>query len=111
MAATVKVVSDTEFMNEFKRRANDDFWKTVDCIQTCIKAKTGIGFPIFINFYAPVNPKEPQKEVDYSEFKTMPEDYELIKSEEDEMFCYKQCLKMAYYISKVYNQVSPLIPG
>ena len=49
--------------------------------------------------------------MDYSEFKTMPEDYELIKSEEDEMFCYKQCLKMAYYISKVYNQVRPLIPG
>jgi hypothetical protein len=29
---TVKVVRDTEFINEFRRRANDDFWKTIDCI-------------------------------------------------------------------------------
>jgi len=28
----VKVVKDTEFINEFRRRANDEFWRTVDCI-------------------------------------------------------------------------------
>jgi hypothetical protein len=28
----VKVVRDTEFINEFRRRANDDFWKTIECI-------------------------------------------------------------------------------
>ena len=28
----VKVVHDTEFINEFRRRANDDFWKTLTCI-------------------------------------------------------------------------------
>jgi len=29
---SVKVVKDTEFINEFKRRANNDFWKGVNCI-------------------------------------------------------------------------------
>jgi len=28
----VKVVRDTEFINEFRRRANDSFWHTVNCI-------------------------------------------------------------------------------
>jgi hypothetical protein len=52
---TVKVVRDTEFINEFRRRANDDFWKQLNCIQTCVKAKTGIGHPIFLHFLAPLN--------------------------------------------------------
>jgi hypothetical protein len=29
---TVKVVRDTEFINEFRRRANNDFWKQLNCI-------------------------------------------------------------------------------
>ncbi|CDW81558.1 UNKNOWN [Stylonychia lemnae] len=100
----VKVVKDTEFINEFRRRANDEFWRTVDCIQTSIKAKTGIGIPIFVNFLAPINEQDPSKEIDYSHFKVMQEDFELLKNEEDEQFCYKQCLKIAYYVSKVYNK-------
>ena len=33
----------------------------------------------------------------------MLDDQELLKQEEDELYCYKQCLKIAYYIAKVYN--------
>jgi hypothetical protein len=36
----------------------------------------------------------------------MPEDAELIRQEEDELYAYKQCLKIAYYVSKVHNYVS-----
>ena len=35
----------------------------------------------------------------------MAEDLDLLKQEEDELYCYKQCLKIAYYIAKVYNYV------
>jgi len=99
----VRVVQDTEFINEFRRRANDDFWRTLDCVQTTVKSKTGIGHPIFIQFYAPINEKEPTKDIDFSSYKTMLDDQELMKQEEDELYCYKQCLKIAYYIAKVYN--------
>jgi hypothetical protein len=55
----VKVVRETEFINEFRRRANDDYWKLVNCIQTCVKAKTGVGSPVFLHFVAPINESEP----------------------------------------------------
>lgn len=61
-------------MNEFRRRANDDFWKTVDCIQTSVKSKTGIGHPVFLQFYAPINEKLPTLDIDYSAFKSMADD-------------------------------------
>jgi hypothetical protein len=28
----IKVVSDTEFINDFKKRESSDFWKTIDCV-------------------------------------------------------------------------------
>mmetsp|Transcript_36979 Transcript_36979/g.35688 ORF Transcript_36979/g.35688 Transcript_36979/m.35688 type:complete len:112 (+) Transcript_36979:581-916(+) len=51
----VQVVNDTGFMNTFHRRANDDYWKSVRCIQTNIKSKIGCGKPIIIKFYAPID--------------------------------------------------------
>lgn len=106
----VKVVRDTEFINEFRRRANDNFWNQVTCIQTAVKAKTGIGHPVFISFYAPINEESPSDEIDFSEFKNMPGDKELLLSNEDETFVNKQCLKIAYYVAKVYNYVPILTP-
>ena len=49
----VKVVRDTEFINEFKRRANDPYWDTLDCIQTSVKARTGLGKPLFVHYVGP----------------------------------------------------------
>lgn len=43
------------------------------------------------------------KDIDYSGFKTMADDADLIRQEEDELYAYKQCLKIAYYVSKVHN--------
>jgi hypothetical protein len=49
----VKVVSEIEFINEFKRRANDPFWASVQYIQTTIKSRIGLGKPYIFTFNAP----------------------------------------------------------
>jgi hypothetical protein len=54
-----------------------------------VKAKTGIGHPIFLKFYAPIDEKKPQNEINYSSFKTLPSDLELLKSGYDEQYAYK----------------------
>lgn len=88
----MKVVKDTEFINEFKRRANDSEWCTFNCIQTVIKAKT-IGIPIYIQFYAPINETSPWKEIEFGvHARAMPDDLELLKSgtpEDDEVYAQK----------------------
>lgn len=85
----VKVVRDTEFLNEFSRRPSDLEWFTINCVQTCIKAKS-IGILITINFLAPIKESTPYKEIEYGlHAKAMPEDAELLKSwttEDDEVY-------------------------
>ena len=51
----IRVHREPEFGKDFQRRPNDEYWKTVEVIQTCIKAKTGCGDPIFVKFNAPLN--------------------------------------------------------
>jgi len=101
----VKVVKDTELINEFRRRANDLEWLNFSCIQTCIKAKS-IGDLIVVNFQAPVNRLAPFKEIEYGvHAKAMPDDLDLLKSgspEDDDVFAQKQCYKIAHYIQKVH---------
>jgi hypothetical protein len=71
------VVNDTGFMNTFLKRANDDFWKQISCIQTNIKAKIGCGAPIIIKFYAPLDSEDPETEIVY-DYKSLGEDKALI---------------------------------
>ena len=86
----VKVVRDTEFMNEFRRRANDTYWDSIDCIQTCVKAKTGIGQPLFMHFLAPINEHSPDKEIDYKgAMAELGEDQDLLARSEDDTYAYK----------------------
>lgn len=42
-----------------------------------MKAKTGIGHPIFYDYYAPMKENKPNQDIDFSEFKNMQDDYEL----------------------------------
>ena len=97
----MRVIKHIEFLNEFKRRANDSEWATFSCIQTCIKAKT-IGAPIYIHFLAPINEASPNKEIEYGHLaRSMPDDLDLLKggtTEDDEAYSLKQCLKIAHYI-------------
>lgn len=49
---TAQIFSDSEFLNIFLKRQNDPYWTQIDYVQTNIRAKIGIGQPIFIEFYA-----------------------------------------------------------
>ena len=109
----VRIVKDTEFINEFNRRPNDTEWLSFNCIQTCIKAKT-IGKLIYVQFYAPLladdkpdHKRRLAKEIEYARHhKAMPDDLVLLKSgtkKDDDLFALKQCYKMCHYIQKVYQ--------
>lgn len=65
-------------MSTFHKRANDDYWKTVSCIQTNIKSKLGCGVPLIIKFYAPLDYEEPESEIHYA-FKEIGEDSDLLR--------------------------------
>lgn len=47
------MLSDTEFINEFKRSKSNPFWLTISCIQTTIKTKVGLGKPFTFTFNSP----------------------------------------------------------
>ena len=61
----VKVVGETEFMEECRRRANAEYWKQVQCIQTTVKARIGLGEPIDVHFEAPIDPESPDSTMVY----------------------------------------------
>lgn len=48
----VQVINEKQFINYFLLRNNDPYWRTVDYVQTNVKAKIGVGIPIVIKFYA-----------------------------------------------------------
>lgn len=98
----VRVLRDNEFIQEFSRRPNDEYWRKVEVIQTCVKAKTGCGEPVFVNFVAPLDADLLEEEIDY-DYKTLPADLDLLKHGEDQAYAQKQCLKLCYYIQKVYG--------
>jgi hypothetical protein len=35
---------------EITRKQNDPFWQSLECIQTCIKAKRGVGTHYFVSY-------------------------------------------------------------
>ena len=96
-----KPVSENEFLKIMSRRPNDDFWKKVEFIQTCIKAKRGIGKSIPIDFFARINKKSPSKNIIYN-FRKFKTDKWLMKNNQKE-YCLKQFVKICYYVSKLYN--------
>jgi hypothetical protein len=50
-----------------KKSRSDLLWRLVDYIQTCVKDPIGIGKPINIHFYAPINENNftSQSEINY----------------------------------------------
>ena len=76
MRNEVRVIRDAEFIKETDIRKND-YWKTIELIQTSIKSATGCGKPISIHFFAPMDEKNANAEIKYST-NHLPSDYELI---------------------------------
>lgn len=56
----VRVLKDNEFIKEFQTRPNDDYWRRVEVVQTCLKSRCGVGTPIFVEFVAPIDPEAPE---------------------------------------------------
>ena len=54
-----------------KSRKND-YWKTVECIQTCLKTSLGIGHHFIVQFEANVRKEDPFEPLiyDYKKFKS-----------------------------------------
>ena len=62
----VKVLKEDEFIYAFQKRLNDEYWNKVLLVQTCVKSKLGVGKPIFVHYYAPLNQDNPAEKIDYS---------------------------------------------
>ena len=60
------MTTDSELIAIFKKRPNDDFWKSIKYIQTCLKAKSGLGEPLIVSYKAPLDEHNPLKHVKYS---------------------------------------------
>ena len=75
--------------------------KTYQSVQTCLKSRRGVGEPFIIKFFAPINLSDPTKRIEYS-YKLLGDDVELIQNDQFK-YCMKQCYKIAYYISKLYE--------
>ena len=90
-----------ELVNNKHPRINDDYWTRVELIHTTVKSKIGIGEPITINFFAPINEAKPNDEIEYDYKTQFPHDYYMIYNNREEAYCYKECLKYCDYISKV----------
>ncbi|CDW75762.1 UNKNOWN [Stylonychia lemnae] len=124
----VKVENESEFISEFRRRANDPFWKSLECIQTCVKSKVGLGKHIFIPFKVEVKNKEHiNQEIEYqfdligkreeqkviddaqfhgiiqTNFEIQKEVEEILRRIDPHSYCQRQALKIGYYIQQIYQ--------
>jgi len=52
--------------------------KSYNSVQTCLKSKRGIGEPIIVKFYAPMNMNDTNGRVEYN-YRTLGDDVELIQ--------------------------------
>lgn len=83
-----KPLSENEFLKLMSRRPNDEYWKKVEFIQTCIKSRLGIGTPIVIDFYAKINKRAPSREIQY-DFSKFAKDHWLMLND-PKQYCQKQ---------------------
>eukprot|EP00347_Sterkiella_histriomuscorum_P006724 403351677 len=116
----VRVLSDTEFLNEFKRRANDGFWNTIDMIQTTIKSKIGLGKPFNFTFNSPCYKKDPVTgnivqsydgdiDFDFKQFNgsgsasSNPQSDHSLMTNSPTAYCLKVCHKIGFYLLKIHD--------
>jgi hypothetical protein len=100
-AKILRPLSENEFLKMMSRRPNDDYWRKVEFIQTCIKSKLGIGEQISVDFFAKISKKIPSRPILF-DFRSFQSDQYLMINNKKE-YCHKQVVKMCYYISKLYG--------
>ena len=59
------MLNDAIFMSIFLKRQNDKYWNKIEYVQTNLKARIGIGKPIFIRFYANYSLTHPELPIHY----------------------------------------------
>ena len=87
-------------------KENKHFWKSVICLQSVMKARSSVGEPFYLQFYAPIKEKDAQsalREINYN-FREMDDDLVLLESGKYKDYCHKQCLKMCYYLQMVRSK-------
>lgn len=94
-----QMVNEKQFTKIFLLRNNDPYWRTVDYVQTNVKAKIGIGIPIVIKFYADLEEDPNNLHRLTYDYKKYGED-ELIRNEL--IYCLKQCYKICEYVQRVH---------
>ena len=102
--ANIELLVDSAFNNIFSNDANSKALgktKSYNSVQPCVKSKRGIGEPIIIKFYAPMNMKDTAAKIEYN-YKSLGDAVELIQTDEFK-YCLMQCYKMAYYVSKLHE--------
>ena len=93
----IKVVRDDGLRSLINNnRANSNIWKSVNSIQSNVKAPIGCGTPIIVKFFAPIDPEDITSTINY-DFRQFGDDEELIRNDE-EKYCLKQAYKMCFYI-------------
>jgi hypothetical protein len=95
------ILNETAFLRLMNRGINDEEWKRIGFIQTCIRAQIGIGRKICLQFHAKINSKRVEKEIEY-DFRTFGKDKHLLLNNKKK-YCQKQILKICFYISKLYH--------
>lgn len=60
------VLNENQFLRLFNKGQNDQVWKRIDYIQTCLNVKIGIGRKIVVNFFAKINPELPETTISYN---------------------------------------------
>lgn len=97
-----KIVGDSKLSDDLSQSANVNFWKEVKSIHTLVKWKVGLGMPI--NIVLPI--LDIDGEIDYN-FKRFDNEIDFEQYPEFglplDKYCLKQCLKMWYYVQKVYQ--------
>ena len=99
--ANIELMTDHAFSRAFDDSTKSWGTKTYNSVQTCLKSKRGIGEPIIVKFYAPMNMRDTSHKVEYN-YRTLGDDVDLIQTDPFK-YCLKQCYKMAYFISKLHD--------
>ena len=106
----VRVVSETEFFNEFKRRPHDPFWHYLLSIQTTIKSKIGLGKPYIFTFKTPFYKKDKEGNIKIAYDGEIEFDFKQFGMNDEKLqriapinYCLKMCNKIGYYLLKIHH--------
>lgn len=96
----IEILTEAEFSEKFNTSRSSTYFKRMRYVQTCVKARTGVGLPIIIQFYAPLPVQQPgdkTSRIKY-DFKAAGDDIQMIKNQDDYGYCTKQVLKFCFYV-------------